>query len=266
MRARQTLAWVVGLVAGAWSGTRAEDGKAIVAVFEIQDKGNKMSGAQREQLTDYLGSLLTQNGYAVVPRAQLRERLRDEKQGSYRACFDESCQIELGRELAAQKSLASQVLRFGKSCKVTVNLYDLLRATSEKAGTHSGGCAPEDIVTSLERAVENMLQGTAAPGDAVGKSEVEERVAAYQRGEKEHAFDIGMAYLKGERGAKQSFVLAREWFAKAAAHGDVEAFVELGDRYAWAQGTRRNPAEAIDRLVTPQDREDKAYLRSLPRK
>lgn len=245
MRAWCFVAGMVGWIATGWHSVRAEDPTPIVAVFELQDQGNKMSGAQRDQLTDYLGSLLTQNGFAVVPRAQLKERLRDQKQGSYKACFDEGCQIELGRELAAQKSLASQVLRFGKSCKVTVNLYDLKRATSERAGTHSGGCAPEDIVSSLERAVENMLGGAAAPGPAPGKSEVEERIAAYQRGEKEHAYDIGMAFLKGEMGAKKSYVMAREWFAKAAAHGDVEAFVELGDRYLWAQGTRRNPGEAL---------------------
>ena len=34
---------------------------------------------------------------SVVPRDQLRQRLLDEKKGSYRPCLDESCQIELGK-------------------------------------------------------------------------------------------------------------------------------------------------------------------------
>jgi TPR repeat protein len=246
MKTRFLGALTLWLVAGWGSSSQAQDARPIVAVFEVQDKGSRLSASQVDRLTDYLVTLVTGGGYQVVPRAQLRERLQDQKRGSYKACYDERCQIELGRELAAQKTLSGQVLRFGKTCKVTVGLFDLARSASERAGSHSGGCSEEEIVASLERAVQAMVQGGADSGEAAsGEAEVMERTAAYQRGEREHAYDIGMAYLNGWMGAPKSYVKAKEWFAKAAAHGDVEAFVALGDRYAWGQGTRTNHAEAL---------------------
>ncbi len=227
------------------------DQRPIAVVFEIEDRGSILKLADRDQLTDYLGSLLSKGGFQVVPRAQLKERLSSAKKGSYKSCYDQGCQIELGRELAAEKSLASQVLRFGKTCKVTVNLFDLKRATSDGAGTHSGPCKIDALATSLEKATENLLralgkEGTSSAPIQTGPiTEVGERIAAYERGEKEHAFDIGMAYLHGHSGAPQNYVRAKSWFAKAAAHDDFEAFVHLGDLFLYGLGTRKNTKKAF---------------------
>jgi uncharacterized protein len=226
--------------------------KPIVVVFEIEDHSKKLGKTTREQLTDYLVSLLSKGGFQVVPREQVRERMKGAKKESYKACYDQACQIELGRELAAQKSLASQVLKLGSQCKVTVNLYDLKSAASEKAGTASGGCGEDDIVASLETAVKSLVsgsvvQGSPTTGDQGHRpvNEIDDRIAAYKRGEHEHAYDIGMAFLNGQMGAKQNFTKAKQWFAKAAGHGDVGAKVELGDRYLYGQGTRENKKKAF---------------------
>jgi len=56
---------------------------------------------------------------------------------------------------------------------------------------------------------------------------------------------IGMAFLKGEMGAKQSYTKAKEWFAKAAAHGDVDAFVELGNCYAGRTRGQERGAQVV---------------------
>ncbi|HOX47467.1 MAG TPA: SUMF1/EgtB/PvdO family nonheme iron enzyme [Myxococcota bacterium] len=141
---------------------QAQD-RPIVAVFDLEVKGTKLDKGTVDRLTDYLGSLLASKGFQVVPRAQLKERLVQAKKGSYKACYDESCQIEVGKELAAQKTLASQILKLGSKCKVTLNLLDLKKAASEGAGTASGKCGEDEVVESLEKAVANMFEGAGAP-------------------------------------------------------------------------------------------------------
>jgi len=105
--------------------------------------------------------LLGARGYQVVPRSQLKERLTEAKKGTYKECYDQGCQIEIGKELAAQKTLACQILKLGKSCKVTVNLFDLKKSASEGAGTASGECGEDEVVASLEEAVKNLFGGQA---------------------------------------------------------------------------------------------------------
>ncbi|HOX44462.1 MAG TPA: formylglycine-generating enzyme family protein [Myxococcota bacterium] len=136
--------------------------RPIVAVFDLEVKGAKLDGGTVDRLTDYLSTLLGTRGFQIVPRSQLKERLVEAKKGSYKECFDQTCQIEVGKELAAQKSLASQVLKIGSQCKITLNLYDLRRAASEASGAASGGCDEDKVVASLEQALEGMLGRVAA--------------------------------------------------------------------------------------------------------
>jgi len=147
-------------------GSALAQDRPIVAVFDLEVKGTKLDKGTVDRLTDYLGSLMARKGFKVVPRSQLKERLTEAKKGSYKECYDESCQIEIGKELAAQKSLASQVLKLGKQCKVTVNLFDLKTAASDGAGAGSGDCDEDGVVKSLEEAIEDLLKsssGSARP-------------------------------------------------------------------------------------------------------
>ncbi|HOX44465.1 MAG TPA: PEGA domain-containing protein [Myxococcota bacterium] len=136
--------------------------RPIVAVFDLEVKGTTLDVGAVDRLTDYLGTLLAGRGYRVVPRSQLRGRLTEEKKGSFKECYDQGCQIEIGKELAAQKSLSSQVLKIGSSCKVAVNLYDLRTAASDGAGSATGKCDEDGVVGALEQAVEALL-GKAVP-------------------------------------------------------------------------------------------------------
>lgn len=140
--------------------------RPIMAVFGVEVKGTKLDPGTVDRLTDYLGSLVAARGFQVIPRSQLRDRLRQEKEVSYQQCYDQSCQIEIGKELAAQKSLATQVLKIGKKCKVTLTLFDLRRAASDNAATASGGCGEDEVVEALEKAVGELLGhgGSASPG------------------------------------------------------------------------------------------------------
>jgi hypothetical protein len=132
----------------------------IVALFDPQDKGSDLSPQTLENLADFLAARLAQGGYQVVPRDQIRERLRAAQKESYKECYDQSCQIELGRELAAQKTLATKILRIGDKCQVTAELYDLRRATTELAATAEAVCQQE---ASLLEAVKSIAEQLVKP-------------------------------------------------------------------------------------------------------
>jgi hypothetical protein len=127
-------------------------GRMIVAVFDVEDQARSLSAATLGQLTEYLSAKVTQiAGFQVVPRDQLRARLAEEKRRSYKVCYDQRCQIELGRAVAAQKSLATKLLRVGKQCALTSLLYDLKTETTERAATVNTACAEEALLGGVEQ-------------------------------------------------------------------------------------------------------------------
>lgn len=134
--------------------------RAIVAVFDVES--TELTPASLDALTEYLAARLAETAFQVVPRAELRRRLQDAQAESYRACVDQSCQIELGRELAAQKTLATKILRLGTECQLTSVLYDLRTATTERAATREAACR-EDALLGAMREIADQLAGLTSP-------------------------------------------------------------------------------------------------------
>jgi len=136
----------------------------IVVVFEPGAKGLALNDGLADRLADLVANRLAEAGaFRVVPRSQVRERLWRQKLASYRDCFDTGCQVEVGRELAADHSLAGQVLKLGGTCTFTLDLYDLASATSVRAASADGGCAPEALASLARKAVALLL----APAQSV---------------------------------------------------------------------------------------------------
>jgi hypothetical protein len=71
------------------------------------------------------------------------------KSASHKECYDQACQIELGKELAAEKTLATKILKLGTRCTVNIALYDLRKAASEDAATTTGKCDEDGLMDSL---------------------------------------------------------------------------------------------------------------------
>jgi hypothetical protein len=133
----------------------------VVAVFDVQDasKKNRVDQDTLDQLTEYLAAQLTEQvGFRVVPRNQLRERLAEQRNESYKKCYDESCQIELGKAVAAQKSLATKLLRVGNKCAITAILYDLKTETTEKATSADTDCNEDSLMEGV-RTIARKLSG-----------------------------------------------------------------------------------------------------------
>jgi hypothetical protein len=132
----------------------ATAGRAVVAVFNVEDRTGKIAADVLRQLSDYLVARVAAGGvFDVVPSSQLKQRLAQQKNESYKDCYDQQCQIEIGREVAAQKSLATQIVTVGSKCALMTTLYDLKRATSDGSATEKSECSQDELVSALEKTV-----------------------------------------------------------------------------------------------------------------
>jgi hypothetical protein len=130
-------------------------GAPVIAVFQLEDTRaprQRLSAREIDDLTGYLSAQLAQGGaYKIVPPEQIKSALREKKVDSYRACFDEKCQIEIGKELAAEKTLATRISQVGTQCLIVATVFDLRESASERAATFKGACAREALTSALER-------------------------------------------------------------------------------------------------------------------
>jgi hypothetical protein len=127
---------------------------AYVAVFDIQDKSKGLSKMEVESLTDYLATKVAEDGlFHVIPREEIKKRILSAKKKSYKSCYDQSCQIEIGREIAAQKTLSVNIAPIGSSCIVTAALYDLKKAATDATATTRGKCGTDALLAQIEEII-----------------------------------------------------------------------------------------------------------------
>ena len=132
----------------------------VVAVFQVETRGVRLSKSFAETLSEFVGVQLTSSGqYKLVPRSELRAALRRQKSESYKECYQESCQIEVGKELAANKTVSTKISKVGKLCLVTLALYDLRTSTAERASSHRGSCSDEALLNTVQKATSRLLSG-----------------------------------------------------------------------------------------------------------
>ena len=132
-----------------------------MVVFDMEDRTATFEREVLDNLTEYLSVKLAEGGYQVIPRDQVRDRLVREKRGTYLECFDKSCQIEMGRELAAQKVLSARILKIAGRCQLAATLYDLKKAATEKAASAEGACDEESMGRAVMK-VSAKFSGKAA--------------------------------------------------------------------------------------------------------
>jgi hypothetical protein len=138
----------------------AAPGRMIVAVFDVQDMSRKFKKRTLDQLTEYLSARITQvTRYRVVPRDQLRARLFEEKKGTYRECYEETCQIELGKALAAQKSLSTKILKVGSRCAISSILFDFKTETAEQSALVRTDCDEDSLMDCMDRVARQFSSG-----------------------------------------------------------------------------------------------------------
>lgn len=129
----------------------------IVAVFDVEDAAKRFPDNILNQLTEYLAAKLTEEAhFRIIPRHQLRARIVEEKKEGYKKCYEESCQIELGKALAAEKSLATKLLQFGNACAISSTLYDLKSEATEKAASIRTDCSENGLMEGMEKIAKQL--------------------------------------------------------------------------------------------------------------
>ena len=139
--------------------------KPIVAVFDIELRGVRMAGRVKDALRDYIETNLTTGGaYQVVPPDQLKKALSKQKTRSFKQCYKQSCQISIGQELAADRTLFTKVTRIGRVCMVSMKLYHLKRMASEKGATAEGRCTEQGIMGTIRKIVKKLAGSGGSTG------------------------------------------------------------------------------------------------------
>jgi hypothetical protein len=129
----------------------------VVAVFEIENRDSPLTDKHMITLTEYLGTKLGEQGrYRIIPRQEIRARLLEQKKESYKECFDQSCQIEIGRELAAEFTVSTTIGKIGDLCLITASLYDLRKAATDKTATAKSPCEVNDLVNAIEQVADKL--------------------------------------------------------------------------------------------------------------
>jgi hypothetical protein len=153
---------------------RAGEPVPVVAVFEIENRGSPLTKDELVALTDYLGTKLGERGqYQIIPRQEIRRRLVEQKAASYKECYDQSCQIEVGREMAAQFTVSASISKVGRTCIITAAMYDLRKAATHKTGTDKGPCTADDLLSAVERIAAKLEGGEAAAAETPPEPAVE---------------------------------------------------------------------------------------------
>jgi hypothetical protein len=136
----------------------------VVAVFEIENRGSPLTDDELIALTDYLGTKLGERGrFQIIPRQEIKKRLVQQKKASFKECYDQSCQIEVGRELAAQLTLSASISRVGRTCIVTSALYDLRKAATSNTASAKARCNPDELLEAMDQ-IAAKLEGKQKAG------------------------------------------------------------------------------------------------------
>lgn len=188
----------------------ADKAPSVLAVFTIEDarpKRQRLNQRKVDALSNLLRSQLAAGGaYQIVPGGEMQAVLRDRKADSYQACYDEACQIEIGKELAAEKSLATKITRIGSKCIITSTLYDLGRGTTETSADYKGGCQEDALITALDEIVVQLRGGQRSAGFArtlvkIGQIDNDQDLRVDLKGASFSGLDI--AYLEILQNAKR---------------------------------------------------------------
>ena len=133
----------------------------VVVVFTIEAKRVELSAELLEALSDHLTTRLSEAGvFQIVPRSELKKRLGKQKRASHGALYDEATKIDIGNELAAQKSLSTLINKIGGKCSALATLYDLKKSVTDIAVSVRGECDEESLVQLMDRVVEKIKEQT----------------------------------------------------------------------------------------------------------
>jgi hypothetical protein len=137
----------------------------VIAVMEVENRAGPSDGVSRmllQNIGDQLRIFIAEKGLRTIDRGQqetlIHHQIAEQKKESYQSCYDNSCQIELGKALAASHILRSQVARFGQSCVLNAELIDLKAEVTIAATSSRGSCEEEGFLAMSEKVASGLVQ------------------------------------------------------------------------------------------------------------
>ncbi len=164
-------------------------------MFDLEDRGGALTETSRSQIAEIIAAELVKSGrFEIVPRTELRKRMSEEKRESYRECYEESCQIELGKELAANHVLQTQVVRIGRNCTLTMRLYDVRKATASSADSQRVRCEEEAVLDGSIRAAQTISGAREASKEPEFRASVLSELATPEAPKALEASEVTVSY------------------------------------------------------------------------
>lgn len=229
------IAFLLGLAP--LSAHSAPESGAIVVVAPINARGTPLTSEQIEKLTTLLEG---KTAFRVVPRSAVRDWITSQKADSYRECFDEACQIELGKALAAQKTLVSEWASIGSACVLTTRLIDLRTEVAEFPAQATAPCTEVGLAAAIDE-VASRLRAQLDPAIGTFQLDLEDAkkvknpptdrkgylvIAAEAQGSPEERIDV---YINGELKGQ---VVGGVFMALLDAGKYIVLLKTAGDRYS----------------------------------
>jgi hypothetical protein len=138
----------------------------IVAVMNVEDsmvaKSAETDPMLLANLSDQIRVFVAQRGIRTIDRSAqetaLKSRIDKLKRDSYQACYDNSCQIELGKALAASHILRTRITHFGRRCVLNGELIDLKTEVTVGAASSQGACEAEGFLQMGEAVAKDLIR------------------------------------------------------------------------------------------------------------
>lgn len=145
--------------------SRPPDAARVIAVMDVEDANAGTNGAVGDSLvrnlSDQIRVYVTQQGARTIDRSAqeraFRQRVQEVKNESYKDCYDDTCQIELGKALAASHILRSKITKFGTRCVLNGELIDLAAEVTVKAASAQGACEAEGFLEMSEAVARDLM-------------------------------------------------------------------------------------------------------------
>ena len=124
-------------------GAAEED--VVVAVFPVTTVSFNPSASLRKSMWAYIETQVAETeGYRVVPHAALEAAISKRHRAFLSQRYDPSTQAEVGRQVAATRSVATRIIKIAGLCKVNVTVFDIARQVSTGSPSASTRSKPTD--------------------------------------------------------------------------------------------------------------------------
>lgn len=149
------------------AGVASAQTEAKVAIMPTQDDTGEFDRETLEAATGYLRTKFAESGdYLVIDKSRQAEKRREVvknlKRESYKECYDESCQIEVGKALMADRALSATIGKLGDVCLLRAEMIDLAKEASIDGASAEFDCTSSGLREAVSTIAEDFGAGDSA--------------------------------------------------------------------------------------------------------